>query len=128
MSAGHPDESQRRATRGVQTLHNVINSLTWLAGLNQLATDAYHDPIMQYGEVDALSQAIDLLTPVVLNHAIDLLTSVVLPALQEGLLDTCDDDTQGGSRGHEAQSKDGECPTVKRRRLCPSPPPWRRPS
>ena len=128
MPVGHPDESQRRATRGVQTLHNVINSLTWLARFNQLATDAYHDPIMQYGEVDALSKAIILLTPVVLNHAIDLLTSVVLPALQEGLLDTCDDDTQGGSRGHEAQSKDGECPTVKRRRLCPSPPPWRRPS
>ena len=68
--------------------------------------------MMQYGEVDALNQAIDLLTPVVLNHAIDLLTSVDLPALQEGLLDTCDDDTQGGSRGHEAQSKDGECPQL----------------
>ena len=127
MSAGHPDESQRRATRGVQTLHNVINSLTWLARLNQLATDAYHDPIMQYGEVDALSKAINLLTPVVLNHAIDLLTSVVLPALQEGLIDTCDDDTHG-SRGHERESNDDECPEAKRRRTCPSPPPWRKPS
>ena len=128
MSAGHLDESQRRATRGLQTLHNVINSLTWLARLNQIAADAYHDPMLQYGEVDALNQAIDLLTPVVLNQAIDLLTSVVLPALQEGLLDTCDDDTQGGSRGHEAQSKDDECPTVKRRRRSHSPPPSPRPS
>ena len=125
MSAGHPDESQRQA-RGAQTLHNVIKSLTWLARLKQLATDAYHDPIMQYGEVDVLSKAVNLLTPVVLNHAIDLLTSVVLPALQEGLIDTCDDDTHG-SRGHERESNDDECPEAKRRRPNPSPPPWRKP-
>ena len=42
--------------------------------------------------------------------------SVVLPALQERVLDNCDDDTQGDFRGHEAQTKDDELPAVKRRR------------
>ena len=88
MSAGYLEESQRRSTRGLQTLHNGINSLTWLARLNQIATDAHHDPMLQHGEVDSL------------NQAIDLLKSVGLPALQEGVLDTCDDDTQGDFRGH----------------------------
>ena len=104
MSVGYLDESQRRSTRGLQTLHHGINSLTWLVRLNQIATDGYGDPMLQHGEVDAL------------NHSIYLLKSVVLPALQEVVLDLCDDDTQGDFRGHEAQSKDGECPTGKRQR------------
>ena len=113
MSVGYLDESQRRSTRGLQTLHHGINSLTWLARLNQAATEAYHDPMLQHGEVDAL------------NQAIDLLNSVVLPALQERVLDNCDDDTQGDFRGREAQSKDDEFPTVKRRRRSHSDPPPR---
>ena len=103
MSAGMQDgirESQRRATRGLETLHNGINSLTWLARLNQIATDVKHDPMLQRGEADAL------------NQAIDILKSVVLPTLQERVLDNCDDDTQGDFRGHEAQSKDDEFPTA----------------
>ena len=84
---------------------------TWLARMNQIATHMKHDPLLQHGEVDALSQAIDLLK------------SVVLPALQEGVLDPCDDDTQGDFRGHEAQSKDDEPPTRKRRRSHSDPPP-----
>ena len=79
------------------------------------------------GPVDALSKAINLLTPVVLNHAIDLLTSVVLPALQEGLIDTCDDDTHD-PRGHEAQSKDDEFPAIQRRRRSHSTPARPKPS
>ena len=110
---GYLDESHRRSTRGLQTLHHGINSLTWLARLNQTATEAYHDPFLEHGEVDAL------------NQAIDLLKSVVLPALQEVVIETCDDDTQGDFRGHEAQSKDDEFPTVKRRRRSHSPPPSR---
>ena len=120
MSGGIQDgirESQRRATRGLETLHNGINSLTWLRRLNQIATDVKHDPMLQHGEVDAF------------NEAIHLLTSVVLPALQERVLDNCDDDTQGDFRGHEAQSKDGEFhgefPTAKRRRRSHSDPPPR---
>ena len=107
-------ESQRRATRGLETLHNGINSLTWLARLNQIATAAHHDPMLQHGEVDAL------------DEAIHLLKYVVLPALQERVLDNCDDDTQGDFRGHEAQSKDDEPPQLnadaaltRRRRRCP---------
>ena len=117
MSAGMQDgirESQRRATRGLETLHNAINSLTWLARLDQIATDVKHDPMLQHGEADALHQAINLLT------------SVVLPVMQERVLVNCDDDTQGEFRGHEAQSKDDELPTAKRRRRSQStPPPWR---
>ena len=70
--------------------------------MNQIATHMKHDPLLQHGEVDAL------------NQAIDLLKSVVLPALQEGVLDLCDDDTQGDFRGHEEQSKDDELPAIKR--------------
>ena len=80
------------------------NTWTWLARMNQIATHMKHDALLQHGEVDAV------------NQAIDLLTSVVLPALQEGVLDLCDDDTQGDFRGHEEQSKDDELPAVKRRR------------
>ena len=69
--------------------------------------------MLQHGEVDALDQAIDLLK------------SVVLPALQERVLDNCDDDTQGDFRGREAQSKDDEFPTAKRRRRSHSDPPPR---
>ena len=73
--------------------------------------------MLEHGDVDALDQAIDLLN------------SVVLPALQERVLDNCDDDTQGDFRGHEAQSKDGEFhdefPTAKRRRRSHSDPPPR---
>ena len=114
MSAGMQDgirESQRRATRGLETLHNGINSLTWLARLNQIATDVKHDPMLLHGEADALHQAIDVLK------------TVVLPAMQDRVLDNCDDDTQGDFRGHEAQSKDDEFPTVKRRRRSHSTPP-----
>ena len=114
MSAGMQDgirESQRRATRGLETLHNGINSLTWLARLNQIATDVKHDPMLLHGEADALHQAIDVLK------------TVVLPAMQYRVLDNCDDDTQGDFRGHEAQSKDDEFPTVKRRRRSHSTPP-----
>jgi len=103
MSAGMQDgirESQRRATRGLETLHNGINSLTWLAGLNQITTDEKHDPMLLHGEADALHQAIDVLK------------TVVLPAMQDRVLDNCDDDTQGDFRGHEAQSKDDEFPTA----------------
>ena len=119
MSAGMEDgirESQRRATRGLETLHNGINSLTWLARLNQIATVGHHDPMLQHGDVDAL------------DEAIHLLKYVVLPALQERVLDNCDDDTLGDFRGHEAQSKDDEFPTVKRRHRSHSPPPPSRPS
>ena len=119
MSAGMEDgirESQRRATRGLETLHNGINSLTWLARLNQIATDVKHDPMLPHGEADALQQAIDILK------------TVVLPAMQYRVLDNCDDDTQGDFRGHEAQSKDDEFPTVKRRRRSHSTPPPPRPS
>ena len=59
-------QSQRRATRGLETLHNGINSLTWLVRLNQIATDVKHDPMLQHGEVDALNQAIVILKSVVL--------------------------------------------------------------
>jgi hypothetical protein len=107
-------ESQRRATRGLETLHNGINSLTWLRRLNIIATDVRRDPMLEHGDMDALDQAIALLK------------SVVLPALQEKVLDNCDDDTQGDFRGREAQSKDDEFPTTKRRRRSHShPPPWR---
>jgi hypothetical protein len=100
-----------RATRGLQTLHNGINSLTWLARLNQIATAGHHDPMLQHGDVDAL------------DEAIHLLKYVVLPALQERVLDNCDDDTQGGFRGREAQSKDDEFPAKRRRRSHSDPPP-----
>ena len=97
---GYLDESHRRSTRGLQTLHHGINSLTWLVRLNQIATDGYGDPMLQHGEVDAL------------NQAIDLLKSVVLPALQEGVLETCDDDTQGDFRGHEAHLRMASAPQL----------------
>ena len=107
-------ESQRRATRGLETLHNGINSLTWLRRLNIIATDVRRDPMLEHGDMDALDQAIALLK------------EIVLPALQERVLDNCDDDTQGDFRGREAQSKDDEFPTTKRRRRSHShPPPWR---
>ena len=106
-------QSQRRATRGLETLHNGINSLTWLRRLNIIATDVRRDPMLEHGDADALDQAIDLLK------------SVVLPALQERVLDNCDDDTQGDFRGREAQSKDDEFPTTKRRRRSHSDPPPR---
>ena len=70
--------------------------------------------MLEHGDMDALDQAIALLK------------SVVLPGLQEKVLDNCDDDTQGYFRGREAQSKDDEFPTTKRRRRSHShPPPWR---
>ena len=99
-------ESQRRATRGLETLHNGINSLLWLARLNRIATDARRDAMLDpiNGEVDAL------------NEAIELLQTVVLPALQERVLDNADDDTQGDFRRREAQSKDDEDPAPERRR------------
>ena len=106
-------ESQRRATKGLETLHNGINSLTLLARFNQIATHSRHDPMLQRGEVEAL------------NQAIDILNTVVKPALQERVLDNCDDDTQGDFRGREAQSKDDEFPTAKRRRRSHSDPPPR---
>ena len=106
-------QSQRRATRGLETLHNGINSLTWLRRLNIIATDVRRDPMLEHGDADALDQAIDLLK------------SVVLPALQERVLDNCDDDTEGDFRGREAQSKDDEFPTAKRRRRSHSDPPPR---
>ena len=107
-------ESQRRATRGLETLHNGINSLTWLRRLNTIATDVRRDPMLEHGDMDAL------------DRAIALLKSIVLPALQERVLDNCDDDTQGDFRGREAQSKDDKLPTTKRRRRSQShPPPWR---
>ena len=104
-------QSQRRATRGLETLHNGINSLTWLARLNQFATTGHHDPMLQHGDLDALDQAIDILK------------SIVLPALQERVLDNCDDDTEGDFRGREAQSKDDEFPAKRRRRSHSDPPP-----
>ena len=107
MSFGVQDgirESQRRATRGLETLHNGINSLTLLARFNQIAYHEMGDPMLQHGEADALQQAIDILK------------SVVLPALQERVLDNCDDDTQGGFRGRESQTKDDDVPALKRRR------------
>ena len=107
MSFGVQDgirESQRRATRGLETLHNGINSLTLLARFNQIAYLEKGDPMLQHGEADALQQAIDILK------------SVVLPALQERVLDNCDDDTQGGFRGRESQTKDDDVPALKRRR------------
>ena len=73
--------------------------------------------MLEHGDVDALDQAIDLLK------------SVVLPALQERVLDNCDDDTEGDFRGREAQSKDDEFhdefSTIKRRRRSHSDPPPR---
>ena len=101
-------ESQRRATRGLETLHNGINSLTWLAHCNLVAIGDHGDPMMRHGEVDAL------------DEAIHLLKSVVLPALQERVLDNCDDDTQGDFRGHEEQTRDA--PAAKRRRRSQSDP------
>ena len=101
-------ESQRRATRGLETLHNGINSLTWLARCNQFAIGDHGDPMMRHGEVDAL------------DEAIHLLKSVVLPALQERVLDNCDDDTQGDFRGHAEQTRDA--PAAKRRRRSQSEP------
>ena len=114
MSTGQQDcqdgirESQRRATRGLQTLHNGINSLTWLGHLNRFASNDHGDPMLLHGEVDAL------------DEAIHLLKSVVLPALQERVLDNCDDDTQGDFRGHEEQTRDA--PAAKRRRRSQSDP------
>ena len=108
-------ESQRRKTRGSETLHTGINSLSLLARFNQCVTAGHHDPILQHDEADAL------------DEAVSILKSVVLPALQDRVLDNCDDDTQGDFRGHEAQSKDDEFPAVKRRRRSHSTPPqpWR---
>jgi hypothetical protein len=100
MSVGYLDESQRRSTRGLQTLHHGINALTWLARLNYIAAADYGDPFLVGVEVDAL------------NQAIDLLQDVVLPALQLNVIETCDDDTRGDFRGHEAQSKDDEVPQL----------------
>ena len=51
-----------------------------------------------------------------LEEALRLLKLVVLPALQERVLDNCDDDTQGDFRGHEAQTQDAVLPAAKRRR------------
>ena len=113
MATGDLVESQRRAARGLQTLHHGINSLTWLARLNNTAEEAHHDPILVGVEAHAL------------NHAIDVLQSVVLPALQLGVIETCNDDTNGDFCGHEAQSKDDEFPTAKRRRRSHSDPPPR---
>ena len=116
MSVGYLDESHRRSTCGLQTLHHGINALTWLARLNYIAAADYGDPFLVGVEVDAL------------NQAIDLLQDVVLPALQLNVIETCDDDTCGDFRGHEAQSKDDEVPPVKRRRRSHSPPPPSMPS
>ena len=103
-------ESQRRATRGLETLHNGINSLTFLGHLQRMARDMKHDPMLGPSEDDALGEAINILQ------------SIVLPYLQERALDNCDDDTQGDYRGHEAQSKDADFPTAKRRRRSHSTP------
>ena len=94
-----------------------LRGALWNRSQHDWLRSAGLDPMLQHGEVDALDQAIDLLK------------SVVLPALQERVLDNCDDDTQGDFRGREAQSKDDEFPTVKRRRRSHStPPPLPRPS
>ena len=107
MSANVADgirDSQRRKTRGLETLHTGINSLSLLARFNQFVTAGHHDPILQHDEADAL------------DEAVSILKSVVLPALQERV----PDDTQGDFRGREEQTKDDEFhdefPTKKRRR------------
>ena len=68
-------ESQRRKTRGLETLHTGINSLSLLARFNQFVTAGHHDPILQHDEADAL------------DEAVSILKSVVLPALQERVPD-----------------------------------------
>ena len=85
-------ESQRRKTRGLETLHTGINSLSLLARFNQFVTAGHHDPILQHDEADAL------------DEAVSILKSVVLPALQERV----PDDTQGNFREREEQTKDDE--------------------
>ena len=57
-----------------------------------------------------------------LGEAINILQPIVLPYLQERALDNCDDDNQGDNRGHEAQSKNADFPTAKRRRRSQSTP------
>ena len=113
MSANVADgirESQRRKTRGLETLHTGINSLSLLARFNQFVTAGHHDPILQHDEADAL------------DEAVSILKSVVLPALQERV----PDDTQGNFREREEQTKDDEFhdefPTKKRRRRSQSDP------
>ena len=113
MSANVADgirESQRRKTRGLETLHTGINSLSLLARFNQFVTAGHHDPILQHDEADAL------------DEAVSILKSVVLPALQERV----PDDTQGNFREREEQTKDDEFhdefPTKKRRRRSQSEP------
>ena len=78
-------ESQRRKTRGLETLHTGINSLSLLARFNQFVTAGHHDPILQHDEADAL------------DEAVSILKSVVLPTLQERV----PDDTQGNFRERE---------------------------
>ena len=113
MSANVADgirESQRRKTRGLETLHTGINSLSLLARFNQFVTAGHHDPILQHDEADAL------------DEAVSILKSVVLPTLQERV----PDDAQGNFREREEQTKDDEFhdefPTKKRRRRSQSEP------
>ena len=117
MSANVPDAergSQRRTTRGLETVRIGIDSLTLLARFNQFATAGHHDPLFQHDEADAL------------DEAISLLKSVVLPALQERVPDdtqvdeTPDKETPDDSGIHD-EFQD-EFPTKKRRRRSQSDP------
>ena len=69
-----------------------------------MAELGHRDPMLEHGGADGLSKAIAILE------------SIVLPALQERVLDTADDATQGDFLGHGPQSKDEAMPTCKDRR------------
>ena len=107
-------ESQKRKTRGLETVHIGIDSLTLLARFNQFATAGHHDPLFQHDEADAL------------DEAISLLKSVVLPALQERIPDdTQVDETSDKETPDDTQKDDefhDEFPTKKRRRCSQSEP------
>ena len=107
-------ESQRRKTRGLETLHTGINSLSLLARFNQFVTAGHHDPILQHDEADAL------------DEAVSILKSVVLPALQERVPDdTQGDETPDKETPDDTQKDDefhDEFPTKKRRRRSQSDP------
>ena len=107
-------ESQRRKTRGLETLHTGINSLSLLARFNQFVTAGHHDPILQHDEADAL------------DEAVSILKSVVLPALQERVPDdTQVDETPDKETPDDTQKDDefqDEFPTKKRRRRSQSDP------
>ena len=107
-------ESQRRKTRGLETLHTGINSLSLLARFNQFVTAGHHDPILQHDEADAL------------DEAVSILKSVVLPALQERVPDdTQVDETPDKETPDDTQKDDefqDEFPPKKRRRRSQSDP------